>query len=78
MFPQSSVVQAVLADMSNTHRSPAVRGLYWIVSMNPSGIPDVLSGPGAVSQNSPQASFLVVFVDAATGTVLEAMAGSMP
>jgi hypothetical protein len=76
-FPGSSVNQTVLAEFNDTHHSPAIQALAWVVSLSP---PPGFRGPSNGGRSSTQgvanASYLVLVFDAGTGAFVEGTTGS--
>jgi hypothetical protein len=75
-FPGTSTVrETVLADLSNTHHVPAINTLVWAVSLTvPSGFCPASAGPPPGNRGM-RVSYLVVFIDAATGEFIMATSG---
>jgi hypothetical protein len=73
-FPGSTVRETVLTNFSDTHHVPAISTLAWAVSLTvPSDFP-APSGP-APARSHMKPSYLVVFINATTGTFIEAISG---
>jgi hypothetical protein len=74
-FPGSTLREIALADFSDTNHAPALNALAWAVSLTPppgSGPPSVGPPPG---HKGMRLAYLVVFIDASTGTFIEATSG---
>jgi hypothetical protein len=73
-FPGSTVREAVLANFSNTHHVPEINTLAWAISLtSPSGIDPASVGPPP-GHPGLKLSYLVVFIDAATGEFIQSTA----
>jgi hypothetical protein len=75
--PGGTVDQIILADFTDTHRSPAVSGLVWAVSFRPSAAVVRPGGP-AVGHSDAMAPlvYIVILIDANTGEFVEGLSGS--
>ena len=59
--------------MQDSHQSPMLDRLCWVVSLSPSGAPHSSRPPGSSAQ---PAGYFVVFVDAQTGAFVFGTSGS--
>lgn len=82
-YPGATVREAVEAELNDDHTHPAVHTLAYAVSIvPPGGIRAPSAGPAGASGHGPGSSsvvagsYLIVFVDAHTGSFIEALSGS--
>jgi hypothetical protein len=74
MVRSTGVRQAVVAQVTFTSSRPAVTGLYWVVSLKPTGDVPIFGGPHTAHPKI-RSTYFVVFINAATGRFFAAMVG---
>lgn len=75
-LPGSTVRQSVLAEFTDSNHVPVISALAWAVSLSPpTGFDGPSVGPAGGGPGT-AAGYVVVFINAQTGTMLEGIAGS--
>ena len=72
--PSRGVRQAALAHVTYAHMQPEISGLFWVVSLRPSGDVPLIGGP-RTSHHEIKSTYYVIFISAATGRFYSAMIG---
>ena len=72
--PSNGVQQAVLAHVTYYRMRPMVSGLFWVVSLKPSGYVPLIGVPGTTHRQI-KATYYVVVINAVTGRFYSATIG---